>query len=45
MESVDNHDLDLAVLEVTEASAEVGDDAITSNHSVGEHDVLVVLDL
>jgi hypothetical protein len=43
VEGVDDHDLDLAVLEVSEASAEVGDDAIAGNHGVGEDGVAVVL--
>jgi hypothetical protein len=43
VEGVNDHDLDLAVLEVSKAGTEVGDNAIAGNHGVGEDGVAVVL--
>jgi hypothetical protein len=45
MVGVDDHDLAFAVLQVVKAVEKVSDNAIASNHGVGKHGVLVVLDL
>mmetsp|Transcript_53260 Transcript_53260/g.80793 ORF Transcript_53260/g.80793 Transcript_53260/m.80793 type:complete len:422 (-) Transcript_53260:187-1452(-) len=43
VEGVDAHDGALAVLEVSQAVQQVGDDDISSDHSIGEDSTLVVL--
>mmetsp|Transcript_13005 Transcript_13005/g.29900 ORF Transcript_13005/g.29900 Transcript_13005/m.29900 type:complete len:239 (+) Transcript_13005:627-1343(+) len=45
MEGVDDHDLDLAALEVPKPVKKVGDDTISRNHGVGKDSVLKLLDL